>query len=117
MIGALVIASGVALIAVFGASGDGGSDDRDDEFGIDDEGSSKDRLQDVITAFSSNGQRSAFIAYITLQVIFLLIAGGCSCTTRPFHVSKNLSRGTSTSVHSPACACIAKATHWPRSAS
>ena len=83
VIGALVIASGVAVIAVFGASGNGGSDDRDDEFGIDDEGSSKDRLQDVITAFSSNGQRSAFIAYITLQVIFLLIAGGTVYTQSP----------------------------------
>ena len=82
--GALVIASGVALIAAFGA--DGASDDDDDgdtdEFGVSG-GDDDDKLHAVIDEFNANARRPAFVLYLLLQGAFLLAAGATVATSPP----------------------------------
>ena len=79
---ALVIASGVVLIALFG-SGEGGSDEDDGYFGIDDKASTRHQLFKVIETFDSNAEKGSFVAYMVGQALFLLGAGVIVSTQNP----------------------------------
>ena len=92
--GALVIASGVVVIAVFGAGS--GSDSDDDEFGLDDNGvaGTRHQLFAVIASFNAHAARRSFRAYVAGQAAFLAAAGLVAWTQPPSSMAAKVAWGS-----------------------
>lgn len=82
IVGSLVIAGGVALVAAFGTGGGDGDDDGDDEF-LWDEDDTESQLQTVVSEFNGKAQRPEFVFYLVAQAVFLLVSGVTVATGRP----------------------------------
>lgn len=91
IISALVIASGVVIIAIFG-SGEGGGGD-DDTFGIDSNSDTRRQLLAVIDTFGINAQRTSFIAFMACQGALLAGAAAVVSTQAPSKLASKISWG------------------------